>query len=95
MLVRLTVDVVNTLSLTCAVHDYVTHDGIADQCKFSCPGSRGEGDGWTIKVRSGIAASLALVAIVTSRTPTMLYGQVGDTVGHHAPTKFLFNHFLG
>ena len=80
MLMREAVDVVNTLSLTCAVHDDVTHDGIADECKFSGAGRRRKGDGWTIKVRSGEATSLALVAIVTSRTPAILNGEVGDAV---------------
>jgi hypothetical protein len=95
VLVRDTVDVMNALRLACGVHHYVTHDSIADQCKFPGAGSRGKGDGRTIEVRSRIAASLALVAIVTSGAPTMLHGEVGDAVGHHPPAKFVFNHFLG
>ena len=95
MLVGETVDVMNALGPACAVHEYVTHDGIADQCEFSSAGSRRKSHGWTIEVRSGIAASLALVAIVTSGAPAMLYGEVGDPVRHHAPAKFVFDDFLG
>src|SRR5947209_2796065 len=61
---------------------------VAHQSEASGARGRRERHCGAVEVRGGVAAALALIAVMTSR-PAIVHGsEVGDTIGHDHPAEF-------
>src|SRR5438874_9523847 len=91
MLARNGVNVCNAFRAPPAVHHHMTDDRIAYESEFSGTCCGGECDRRTIEIRSGVAATLALVAVMACGPTPMRHCQVGDPVGNYPPAKLAFD----
>src|SRR5215467_3779772 len=88
-------NVIDPLGFAGGIQKHMTDDGVAGERKPTGARSGGQGNAWTVEVRSGVAPALTLVAVMASRAAVVDGGEVSDAVRCYSPTEFLAKDFAG
>ena len=92
--VRGAINIMDARGFPLIIHHQMAHHRVALQGKPSRACCRGQRHGGRVEVRSGVASTLAFIAIVAGGTTLVRHGQIRHAVRHHTPAKSRLDNML-